>query len=118
MTFLLKAFEIQWYNSINRQLKLHSEFVLVIELIEWLACKLETIVVNDPPGDTKSVDDMFDEVDHISGFNFSEWCSFRPLWEVIGYRKDEPMTFHQWKTDRSYNIDSPRFEQPWNNCGV
>ena len=47
--------------------------VLVAELIERLACKLETIIVNDPPWDTKLVDDMmFDEVYHVDGFNFSE----------------------------------------------
>jgi len=36
--------------------------------------------MNDPSGDTKSMDDMvFDEDEHIGGFNFSEWCHFRPL---------------------------------------
>jgi len=41
---------------------------------------LGTIIMDDPPGDTKSMDDMvFDEVDHIGGFNFSEWCGFRPF---------------------------------------
>jgi len=45
-----------------------------------LARKLRTIVMNDPPGDTKSVDDMvFDEVNNIGGFNFSERYSFCPL---------------------------------------
>ena len=38
------------------------------------------------PGDTKSVDDMvFDEVDHIGGFNFSERCGFCPFQEVIDF---------------------------------
>ena len=49
--------------------------------------------MDDPSGDTKSVDDlMFDEVDHVGGFNFSERDSLCPLREVISYRKDEPMT--------------------------
>ena len=40
--------------------------ILVAKLIKQLACKLGTIVVDDPSGDTKSVDDIvFDEVDHI-----------------------------------------------------
>ena len=78
-----------------------------------------TIIVNDTPGDTKSMDDMvFDEGDYIGGFNFNEWYNFRPLWEVIGYRKDEPMTFRRWRTDRSYNIDSSCFKWPWSDCGV
>jgi len=41
-----------------------------------LTCELETIIVDDPFGDTKSVDDMvFDEADHIGGFNFNKWDS-------------------------------------------
>jgi len=88
--------------------------VLVTGLIEWLACKLGTIVVDGPPADTKSVDDLvFDEVDHINDLNFSKQCNFCSFWEVIGYHKDKPMTFYRWRTDRSYNIDSPCFEWPW-----
>jgi len=54
--------------------------VLAAELIEQLACKLGIIIVNDPPEDTKLMDDViFDEVDHISCFNFNEWCNFHRL---------------------------------------
>jgi len=50
--------------------------------------------MNDLSSDTKSVDDMmFDKVDHVGGFNFNERNSLGPLWEVIVYYKDEPMTF-------------------------
>ena len=63
--------------------------VFVAESKEWLGYKLGTIVVNDPPGNTKSVNDMvFDEIDHISYFNLYEQCNFRLFWEVIDYRKD------------------------------
>jgi len=49
--------------------------------------------MNDPPGNTKSKNDvMFDEVNHVSDFHFNKWYSFRPLWEIIDYHKDEPMT--------------------------
>jgi len=45
-----------------------------------LASKLRTIVMDDPSGDTKSVDDMeSDEVNNVIRFNFSEWYSFCPL---------------------------------------
>ena len=58
-----------------------------------MAHKLRSIVMDDPPGDTKSVDDMvFDEVNNIAGYNFGERYSFTLFWEVIGYREDEPMT--------------------------
>ena len=51
--------------------------------------------MNDPPRDTKFVDNMvFDEVVHISELNLLEWCSFCPLLKVISYCKDEPMTFY------------------------
>jgi len=67
--------------------------------------------MDNPPGDAKLVDDMvFDEVDYIGGFNFSERCSFRPLKEIIGYRKDELMTFYRWRTDESYNINFSCFK--------
>ena len=53
--------------------------------------RIGAIVVNDPSGDTKSVDDMMsDEVNHVGDFNLSERDS---LWEVIIYCKDESMTF-------------------------
>jgi len=62
--------------------------------MERLTCKQGTIIVDDPSGDTKSVDDMiFDEVDYVGGFNFSERDSLCPLREVISYQKDELMTF-------------------------
>ena len=49
--------------------------------------------MDDPPGDTKSMDYMvFDEVSNIGGFNFSERYDFCPFREVIGYRKNELMT--------------------------
>jgi len=36
--------------------------------------------MDDSSGDAKSVDDMiFDEVDHVGGFNFSERDNFCPL---------------------------------------
>jgi len=52
--------------------------------------------MDDPLGDTKSVDDMvFDEFDYVSDFNLNEFCSFRLLWEVIDYCKDESMSFYR-----------------------
>jgi len=65
-----------------------------------LAHKLETIVMDDPPGDTKSMDDMVsDEINNIGSFNFSKWYSFRPFREVIGYSENEPMISSRWRTD-------------------
>jgi len=44
-----------------------------------LARKLRTVVMNDPPGDIKLVNEMvFDEVNNTCGFNFSELYSFHP----------------------------------------
>jgi len=59
--------------------------------------------MDDLSGDTKSVDDMMsDKVDHIGGFNFSERDSLCPLWEIIGYYKDESMSFSWRMTDWPY----------------
>ena len=47
--------------------------VLITKLIELLARKLWSTVMDDPSGDTKSMDDMvFDEVNNIGDFNLSE----------------------------------------------
>jgi len=63
-------------------------------MIERLTYELGTIVMDDPSEDTKSVDKMMsDEINHVGGFNFNKRNNFYPLWEVISYRKDEPMTF-------------------------
>jgi len=46
--------------------------------------------VNDYPRNTKSMDDMvFNEVNNITCFNFSERYNFCPLQKVIGYSKDQ-----------------------------
>ena len=93
--------------------------VLVGEPIERLACVLGTIVVDGPSWFTKSVNDMMsDEVDHVGGFNFSERDVLCPLWEVISYRKDEPMTSSWQRTDWSYCINSPSFEWSCCDCGM
>ena len=69
--------------------------------------------MDDPSGTTESIYDMvFDEVNGIASFNFGERHNFRPLGEVISYPKDEPMTFRRWRTDGSYNINSPSLERP------
>jgi len=57
-------------------------------------------------------DVVLDEVNNIDSFNFSKWHDFYPLGKVISYSKDKLMTFHLWKTNGSYNIDSPWFEWP------
>ena len=58
-----------------------------------IGSQIEDIVIDDPPGDTKSMYDMvFDEANNIGSFNFDEPYNFRTLWEVIGYSEDEPMT--------------------------
>jgi len=69
--------------------------------------------MDDPPGDTKSMDDMvFNEVNTVGSLNFSEWYSFRPFRKVISYSKNKLMTFRRWRTDWSYNIISPGFKWP------
>ena len=61
-------------------MKSHSEFGIYAEPIEYLAYELGTVVVDDPSRDTKSMDDMvFDEINHIRGFNFNQWYSLRPF---------------------------------------
>ena len=50
--------------------------------------------MDDPPGDTKSIDDMvFDEVDYVNSLNFDERYHFRLLRKVVGNFKDVPMSF-------------------------
>ena len=61
---------------------------------------------------------VFDEVNKVGSFNFSERYNFCPLGEVIDYCENKPMTASRWRTDRSYDIDSPSFKWPWSNCGV
>jgi len=61
------------------QLKPHSEFDTCHRTERKLVRKLRVVIMNDPLGGTKSVDDMFDEVNNIGGFNFSERYSFSPL---------------------------------------
>jgi len=54
---------------------------------------IRDIVMDNPPENTKSINDMvFDEVNYATGFNFCERYDFRTLWEVINYCKDESMT--------------------------
>jgi len=73
----------------------------------------------DPSGDTKSVDDMvFYEVSNIIRFNFSKLYNFHPLWKVISYHKDEPMTSSRWRIDRSYYINSSSFKWRWSNYAM
>ena len=61
-----------WQQGYKR-LKPHLNLVLVAELIGYLACKLGTVVMNNPPGDTKSMDDMvFNEVNHVENFDFNK----------------------------------------------
>ena len=57
----------------------------------------------------RQIDDdiVFDDVSH---FNFSKWYGFYPLWKVIGYREDEPMTSSRWRIDNSYDVGSPGFK--------
>ena len=46
--------------------------VLITELIEYLAYKLRTIIMDSPPRDTKSMNDIvFDKFDHVGSFNFN-----------------------------------------------
>ena len=46
--------------------------------------------MDDPPRDTKPMDDMmFDEINHVRSFDFNQWYSFRPPWKVIGYCQDK-----------------------------
>jgi len=53
--------------------------------------------MDDPSGDTKSMDDIvFEEVDDISRFNLSKRYDFCLLWKVTSYCKDEPMTSSWW----------------------
>ena len=47
---------------------------------------------------------LFDDVNNITCFNFNERYNFRPLREVIGHRKDEPMISSRWRNDRSYDM--------------
>ena len=81
--------------------------VFITKLIECLALRLKTIVMDDPSGDTKSVDDIvFDEVNNIICFNFSERYSFCSLWKVISYRKDELINLWQmeeWLVDWGFS---------------
>ena len=45
-----------------------------------MAYELGTVIVDDPPRDTKSMDDMvFDEINHVRGFDFSQWYGLCPL---------------------------------------
>ena len=58
----------------------HSEPVLITKLIEYLAHELGTVIMDDPPRDTKSMDDMvFDKINHVKSFNFHQWYSLCPL---------------------------------------
>ena len=60
--------------------------VLITELIEYLTYKLGTVIMDDPPRDTKSMDDMvFDKINHVGSFNFHKWYTLYPLLEVISY---------------------------------
>ena len=60
-----------------KQLKPRSEFGIYHRTDR---IQLGTIIMDDPPGDTKSMDDMvFDEINHIRGFDFNQWYSFCPL---------------------------------------
>ena len=69
----------RWQQS-YKQLKSHSEFSTITELIEYLAYKLGTIIMNNPPGDSKSMGDMVkNEVNHAESFDFNKWYSFCPL---------------------------------------
>jgi len=73
--------------------------------------RLGTIVMDDPSGDTKSVDNMMsDEINHVGGFNFNKQNNLCSLWEVISYRKNESMIFSWRMTDWLYYINSPSFE--------
>ena len=63
-----------------KQLKPHYESGTYRRTDRRLACKLETIVMNDPPGDTKLMNDMVcNKVNQSSSVNFDERCSFRLL---------------------------------------
>jgi len=63
------------------QSKSHSIFSICRKPKEWLAYELRTIVVDDPPWNTKSMNDvLFNEVNRVNGFNFSKRYGFRPLW--------------------------------------
>ena len=47
--------------------------VTITEPIEYLACKLGTVIMDDPPRDTKSMDDIvFDEINHVESFDFNQ----------------------------------------------
>ena len=53
--------------------------------------------MDDPLGNTKSVDDMvFDEANNIGSFNFGERYSFSTLQKLLGYSKDKPWPFTNW----------------------
>ena len=63
--YVVEATFFMWYLSQNRK---------------KLAYKMGTIIVDDPSGNTKSVDDMvFDEVNYVNGFNFGERHGFCPF---------------------------------------
>ena len=90
--------------------------VFIAEPIEYLACKLGTVIMDDLPRDTESMDDMvFDEINHVGSFDFNQWYGFCPLWKVIGYRQDKPVSFCRRGADWPYDIDSPCFKWPWSN---
>jgi len=60
--------------------------ILIAKLIEYLARKLGTIIINNPPWDTKPMNDMaFDKVDYVGSLNFNKWYSLCLLREIIGY---------------------------------
>ena len=59
-----------------------------------MTCKLGTVIMNNPPGYTKSIDDvMFNEVDYVGSLNFNKWYCFRPFGKVLGDCKDISMSF-------------------------
>ena len=72
MIFLLNASLIYWRQS-YKQLTPHSESGTCRRIYKMIDLRIGTIVMEDPSGDTKSVDDMMsDKVNHVGGFNFNE----------------------------------------------
>ena len=56
---------------------------------------------------------MLDKFDHIRRLYFLERDGFRPFGEVIGYSRDEPMSFGCWRAYGSNDIHSPHLKWPW-----
>jgi len=55
----------------------HSEFGIYHKTDRILARKLGTVIMDDPPRDTKLMDNMvFDEINYVRSFNFYQWYSF------------------------------------------